>query len=166
MLEVPHPRELTDGLKSQPFALLGINCDRDKQAAVKAMESQRITWPNWHDGAPGVGPIVQRYQIGCYPTALVLDARGIIRDKEARGSRLDHRRHGFVTRPTTRRAVQALIKRYVTGLWLDADVSVHFLRVTALTTARERGSDLIDLKASPDPRTRGLRSPPSATATG
>jgi hypothetical protein len=28
---------------------------------------------------------------------------------------------------------------------LDANVAVHSLRVTALTTARERGSDNIDL---------------------
>jgi hypothetical protein len=34
-----------------------------------------------------------------------------------------------------------LIERYVVALGLDVNVTVHALRVTALTTARERGSD-------------------------
>ena len=38
------------------------------------------------------------------------------------------------------RAVDKLIGRYVAALGLDANVTVHSLRVTALTTARERGS--------------------------
>lgn len=49
-----------------------------------------------------------------------------------------------------------LIKNYVKMLGLDSHVSVHSLRVTALTTARERGSDIIDLQdfaGHADPRT-------------
>jgi integrase/recombinase XerD len=46
----------------------------------------------------------------------------------------------------TTRAVEKLIDRYVAALGLDAAVTVHSLRVTALTTARERGSDIIDLQ--------------------
>ena len=65
-------------------------------------------------------------------------------------------RHGFAVRPMMRRAVQALIKRYVRSLVLDPNVSVHSMRVTAITTARERGSDIIDLQdfaGHTDPRT-------------
>lgn len=65
-------------------------------------------------------------------------------------------REMFVARSLTRRAVQLLVKDYVTRLRLDASVSVHSLRVTALTTARERGSDIIDLQdfaGHADPRT-------------
>jgi integrase/recombinase XerD len=56
----------------------------------------------------------------------------------------------------TRRAVQHLINRYVRKLGLDPAVTVHSFRVTALTTARERGSDVIDLQdfaGHADPRT-------------
>ena len=53
---------------------------------------------------------------------------------------------GFAERPITRRAVQFLVKRYVAELGLDPAVSVHSLRVTALTTAREQGCDIIDLQ--------------------
>ncbi len=56
----------------------------------------------------------------------------------------------------TTRAVEKLIGRYVAALGLDPAVTVHSLRVTALTTARERGSDIIDLQdfaGHADPRT-------------
>jgi RNA polymerase sigma factor (sigma-70 family) len=89
MREVPHERELVERLKRKPFAILGVDCDEEKQAAIKAIQDERITWPNWHDGAPGTGPIASRYHIRSYPTVLVLDARGIIRHKQALGTGLD-----------------------------------------------------------------------------
>ncbi|WP_238537708.1 tyrosine-type recombinase/integrase [Zavarzinella formosa] len=62
----------------------------------------------------------------------------------------------FSGRPLTRRAVQKLVSSLVRRLRLDPNVSVHSLRVTALTTARERGCDVIDLQdfaGHSDPRT-------------
>jgi integrase/recombinase XerD len=72
--------------------------------------------------------------------------------KSARGKGAD----GFAAKPITRRAVQKLVESYVRKLKLDPNVTVHSLRVTALTTARERGSDIIDLQdfaGHSDPRT-------------
>jgi len=46
----------------------------------------------------------------------------------------------------TRRAVQKLVDVYVRRLRLDPNVTVHSLRVTATTTAREQGTDIIDLQ--------------------
>ncbi len=63
----------------------------------------------------------------------------------ARSARADGR-DGFRDDPLTRRAIQLLIKRYARRLHLDPAVTVHSLRVTALTTARERGADIIDLQ--------------------
>jgi len=63
---------------------------------------------------------------------------------------------GFAPRPLTRRAVQKLVESFVALLKLDPNVTVHSLRVTALTTAREGGSDIIDLQdfaGHADPRT-------------
>lgn len=62
----------------------------------------------------------------------------------------------FVAKAMTRRGVQKLVERYVRRLGLDPNVTVHSLRVTALTTAREQGSDIIDLQdfaGHADPRT-------------
>jgi integrase/recombinase XerD len=65
-------------------------------------------------------------------------------------------RDGFAAQAMSARAVEKLIDRYVKALGLDPNVTVHSLRVTALTTARERGSDIIDLQdfaGHADPRT-------------
>ena len=65
-------------------------------------------------------------------------------------------RTGFAGTPITRRAVQKLVAAYVRRLRLDPNVTVHSFRVTALTTAREQGSDIIDLQdfaGHADPRT-------------
>jgi integrase/recombinase XerD len=65
-------------------------------------------------------------------------------------------RDGFVRSHLSRRAAQALVKSYVRLLGLDSAVTVHSFRVTALTTARERGADIIDIQdfaGHSDPRT-------------
>lgn len=56
--------------------------------------------------------------------------------RTARGHGVD----GFLASPLTRRGVQYLVRRYVTKLGLDPNVTVHSFRVTALTTARDRKS--------------------------
>jgi integrase/recombinase XerD len=72
--------------------------------------------------------------------------------KSARGNGID----GLVARPLARRTVQKLVEGHVLRLPLDPNVTVHSFRVTALTTAREGGSDIIDLQdfaGHADPRT-------------
>lgn len=70
----------------------------------------------------------------------------------ARGQGFD----GFLPSALTRRGVQYLLERYAVALGLDPAVSVHSFRVTAITTARERGCEIIDLQTfagHADPRT-------------
>lgn len=65
-------------------------------------------------------------------------------------------RDGFKRARLTVRGVEYLVRRYVVKLRLDPAITVHSFRVTALTTARERGSDIIDLQdfaGHQDPRT-------------
>ncbi len=64
------------------------------------------------------------------------------RQRTARGLGRD----GFGTTAMTRRSVQELVGKYVRRLRLDSTVSVHSLRVTAITTARERGWEILDLQ--------------------
>ncbi len=89
MREIPRERTLADRFKDKPFALLGVNCDEDKQAAIDAIATEKITWPNWYDGAPETGPIGKRYRVRGYPSVYVIDAHGIIRQKNVVGSPLD-----------------------------------------------------------------------------
>jgi len=65
-------------------------------------------------------------------------------------------RDGFRSTRLSKRAIQSLVKQYARATALDPAVTVHSLRVTALTTARERGADIIDLQdfaGHSDPRT-------------
>ena len=65
-------------------------------------------------------------------------------------------RDGFARRGLSVRAVEYLVERYSRRCGLDPAVTVHSLRVTALTTARERGADIVDLQdfaGHNDPRT-------------
>jgi integrase/recombinase XerD len=65
-------------------------------------------------------------------------------------------RDGFRLKPMTTSAIEKLVARYVAALGLDPKVTVHSFRVTALTTARERGCDILDLQdfaGHADPRT-------------
>lgn len=67
-----------------------------------------------------------------------------------------HGRSGFAARPLSIRAIEYLVERYARQCGLDPAVTVHSFRVTALTTARERGADIVDLQdfaGHSDPRT-------------
>jgi thiol-disulfide isomerase/thioredoxin len=79
MALVPRERELVARLKGQPFALLGVDCQDDRETARKAMAREGMTWPSWYDGADDPGPIAKRYHVRGYPSMFVIDAKGIIR---------------------------------------------------------------------------------------
>jgi thiol-disulfide isomerase/thioredoxin len=89
MAEVPHERAMADKYKGRPFALIGVDCDSDKDAALAVMRREGITWPNWNDGEPGEGPIVELYHARAFPTTFVLDHRGTIRHIGLLGTELD-----------------------------------------------------------------------------
>lgn len=89
MQQVPHEREIVERLKGRPFALLGVDCEADKGKAREVVDRERMTWPNWYDGAAGEGPIAGRYHIRGYPSVFVLDAKGVIRARHVLGESLD-----------------------------------------------------------------------------
>ncbi len=89
MREIPREKALVERMKGRPFAMLGVNTDADAAVARKVMEEKSVTWPNWHDGSPGSGPIAKLYHVQGYPTIYVIDATAKIRSKKALGDSLD-----------------------------------------------------------------------------
>ena len=85
MAQVPLERELVARLKGKPFAMLGVDCEADKDTARQVISREQMTWPNWFDGAQGTGPIATRYHVRSYPTVFVLDAKGVIRSRGVAG---------------------------------------------------------------------------------
>jgi hypothetical protein len=84
----PHERSLVKRLEGKPFALIGINSDRDREALKKTMEEEKITWRSFWDGGTG-GPIARKWHVTGWPTIYVLDHKGVIRFKEVRGEDMD-----------------------------------------------------------------------------
>lgn len=63
---------------------------------------------------------------------------------------------GFRSSRLSKRAVQRLVRHRAIQAGVNLNATVHSLRVTALTTARERGADILDLQnfaGHADPRT-------------
>jgi AhpC/TSA family len=85
----PHERSLVNRLRGMPFALLGINSDKDLDELHTAMDKEQITWRSWWDGGSTQGPIATLYGVRAWPTTYVLDHRGVIRYKNVRGEDMD-----------------------------------------------------------------------------
>ena len=86
----PHERSLVKKLADKPFAIIGVNSDRDLDKLHKVMEDEDITWRSFWNGPEGTGgPISKQWNVSGWPTTYVIDAEGKIRFKNVRGTRLD-----------------------------------------------------------------------------
>jgi Thioredoxin-like len=85
----PHERSLVKRLKDRPFALIGVNSDRDKDALKEAMKKENITWRSFWNGGSTSGPISNAWKVRGWPTIYVLDERGVIRYRNVRGEAMD-----------------------------------------------------------------------------
>lgn len=86
---MPHQKKLVERLQGQPFAILGINSDYkgDLEQINAMLKEQGITWRQAIDGTTQ-GPLATRWNVQGWPTIYVLDAKGVIRFKNARGEKL------------------------------------------------------------------------------
>jgi Thioredoxin-like len=84
-----HERSLVKRLQDQPFALIGVNSDRNREAIKEVMKKENITWRSFWNGGGTGGPIASSWGVRSWPTIYVLDANGVIRYKDVRGKGLD-----------------------------------------------------------------------------
>ena len=84
-----HERSLVKRLENQPFALIGVNSDKDKGELKKVMEKEEITWRSFWNGGSTQGPISKAWKVTGWPTIYVLDAEGTIRYRNVRGAEMD-----------------------------------------------------------------------------
>jgi hypothetical protein len=84
----PHERSLVQRLAGKPFAIVGVNSDADREHIKQRMKEENITWPSfWNNGTEG--EISKKWNVFSWPTTYVIDAKGVIRQKEVRGQELD-----------------------------------------------------------------------------
>ena len=86
----PHERSLVKRLKNKPFALIGVNSDKDLDYAKKRVAEENISWRSFWNGPQGTrGPISTEWNVRGWPTIYVLDHNGVIRYKNVRGEAMD-----------------------------------------------------------------------------
>lgn len=78
----PHERSLVEKLKDEPFAIVGVNSDKDLEELAEVVEKENITWRSFWNGELGTaGPISTRWNVRGWPTLYLIDAKGVIRHK-------------------------------------------------------------------------------------
>jgi hypothetical protein len=80
-----HERSLVKRMENRPFALIGVNSDKDKAVLKKAIEKAQITWRSFWDGGSTKGPISTKWQIRAWPTLYIIDHKGVVRVSYALG---------------------------------------------------------------------------------
>ena len=85
----PHERSLVKKYENRPFAIVGVNSDRDREKIAKICEEKKLTWRSfWQEGGTG-GPISTRWNVQGWPTSYLIDHKGVIRTKQVGGSPSD-----------------------------------------------------------------------------
>ncbi len=85
----PHERSLVKKLAGQPFVLLGMNSDATPAKLAQAVEREKLTWPMLFDGGGTGGPIATKWGVRGWPTIFVIDAKGVIRDRDCRDEEME-----------------------------------------------------------------------------
>src|SRR5690606_30692612 len=78
----PDERSLVEEMKDKPFAILGVNSDRDLDKLKPRLIEEKITWRSFWNGPQGTGgPISKAWHVSGWPTVYVIDHEGVIRHK-------------------------------------------------------------------------------------
>lgn len=86
---IPHERSLVEQMSDKPFALIGINSDKDKGYFRSRAKDMGVTWRSFWNGERGTsGPISSKWGVRSWPTIYVLDHKGVIRFKGPRGEKM------------------------------------------------------------------------------
>jgi hypothetical protein len=78
----PHERSLVNRLEGKPFALVGVNSDKDLEELKPILEKEKITWRSFWNGEKGTaGPISAEWNVRGWPTLYLIDHKGVIRHR-------------------------------------------------------------------------------------
>ena len=85
----PHERSLVKELANEPFAIIGVNSDADREQLKQTIKDENLTWRSFWDGGSTQGPIATKWNVQAWPTTYLIDHKGVIRHKGLRGDALD-----------------------------------------------------------------------------
>jgi hypothetical protein len=82
---IPHERSLVEKLKNEPFALIGVNSDTDKDKLNERLKKDGVSWRSFWNGPQGTrGPISTAWNVRGWPTIYFIDHKGVIRARDVR----------------------------------------------------------------------------------
>ena len=82
---IPHERSLVEKLKNEPFALIGVNSDEDRDKLKDDLKKHSVTWRSFWNGPKGTsGPISKTWNVHGWPTLYFIDHKGVIRARDVR----------------------------------------------------------------------------------
>ena len=93
-----HERSLVEKMKGRPFVLLGVNSDKEKSRARKAVKENNLNWRSWQNVGKNGKKISSKFEIRGWPTIFLIDHNRVIQSKTLRGSGLDEALEVMVSR--------------------------------------------------------------------
>jgi thiol-disulfide isomerase/thioredoxin len=76
--EMPKLKKLQARFAKKPFALLGVNSDKDPETLRRFLARSQIGWTNILDGGTE-GPVHKAWGVDAWPSSFLVDASGVIR---------------------------------------------------------------------------------------
>lgn len=83
----PVERSLVEKFSDRPFAIVGVNSDKNIERLRPVLKAENITWRSFQNG-PDDSPesISARWNVRGWPTFFLIDADGIIRELKGRSN--------------------------------------------------------------------------------
>ncbi len=90
-MENPNVLAAYDRFKAKNFTVLGVSLDRSREAWIKAIQDDKLTWSQVSDLKFWNNAVAQQYRIQQIPQNFLIDPNGKIVGKNLRGADLDSR---------------------------------------------------------------------------
>jgi thiol-disulfide isomerase/thioredoxin len=86
--ENPNIVAVYNDYKDKGFSVFGVSLDRDRDAWLKAIDDDKLTWPHVSDLAYWNNSAAQLYAVNSIPSSLIVDKTGKIIAKNKRDEAL------------------------------------------------------------------------------
>ena len=78
---IPHERSLVQRLQNKPFALLGVNSDRDPDLLRGELAGNQVNWRSFKNQRSQGESISKAWHVSGWPALFLIDHKGVIRHK-------------------------------------------------------------------------------------
>jgi hypothetical protein len=76
---IPYERSLVTRMANKPFALLGVNSDKEPDKLKQNLASFRVNWRSFKNQLSQGKAISQAWQVKGWPVIFLIDHKGVIR---------------------------------------------------------------------------------------